>query len=118
IDPVTGEQRPIDDTIDFSLKTDFRHDLPGTSWAWGFQVDRINRGSYYRIFEFGANDGLRKWGQVYVENKDVLGLTLRASYWNILRDVSRTDRVLYEGPRGGSPVLFTEKSDRELLPSF
>jgi len=118
IDPVTAELRPIDHTEGFNLETEFRHDIPRSDFAWGFIVRRTDLGRYYRIFELGEDDGFRKWGEVYVENKDVFGLTLRATYANAFSETSRTYRTFYDGPHDLSPVLYGEKSDRKLYPQF
>jgi hypothetical protein len=117
-DPLTSELRPIDETEGFNIEGEFRHDIPRSNWAWGFLVSKTHLGRYYRIFESGETDGFRKQGEVYVEQKDLFGLTVRATASNLFSETSRTYRTLYEGPRNAAPVLFSEKSDRSLYPSY
>ncbi len=113
-DPLTGIARPIGSTSGFNLESEFRHDIPGSDWAWGFEANYDDIGSYYRIFEVGEDDGFRKWGEIYAEHKDVYGLTIRGSVKNLFGETSRTDRTFYDGPRDRSPVLYSEVSDRKL----
>ncbi len=117
-DPLTGELRPIDETEGFHIEGEFRHDIPRTDWAWGFMVSKTHLGRYYRIFESGDTDGFRKQGEFYVEQKDLFGLTVRFSASNLFSETSRTYRTLYDGPRNVAPVLFSEKADRDMYPTY
>jgi hypothetical protein len=58
------------------------------------------------------------WLSVFVENKDVLGLTLRASVSNLLGARSRWDRTVYSGRRNTAPIDFTETRNRRIGPIF
>ena len=119
LDPLTGELRPIDDTEGFNIEGEFRHDIPRSNWAWGFMVSKTHLGRYYRIFETGdgltgsANGARSSW-----RHKDVFGLTIRATASNLFSETSRTYRTLYDGPRNVAPVLFREKADRSMYPSY
>jgi hypothetical protein len=53
----------------------------------------------------------------YVENKDVLGLTMRATAGNLLGAASILDRVNYAGRRT-DPVSFVEVRRRKIGPIF
>lgn len=117
-DPLTSELRPIDETEGFNIEGEFRHDIPRGDWAWGFRITKTHLGRYYRIFETGELDGFRKRGEIYAEHKNVFGLTVRATAANLFNETSRTYRTLYTGPRNSAPVLFNEKADRDLYPSY
>jgi hypothetical protein len=112
-DPVTGDERPYffqPRNINF----DFRHDVPGSDWAWGadFRTQEFN--PYYRTGEFGLDYNLRNQLRLYVEHKDVFGLTVQARINNILEQNSILDRMVYSGRRGSSPLLFHEYRRREV----
>ncbi len=55
---------------------------------------------------------------MFVENKDVLGLTVRASASNILNARSRWDRIVYTGRRNSAPIDFVETRNRLIGPIF
>ena len=58
------------------------------------------------------------WASVFVEHKNVMGLTVRASINNITNARSRRDRTVYEGLRGASEIAFVEERDRLIGPIF
>jgi hypothetical protein len=58
------------------------------------------------------------WLGVFVENKDVFGLTVRASAGNLLNARSRWDRVVYAGRRNSAPIEFIETRNRLIGPIF
>jgi outer membrane receptor for ferrienterochelin and colicins len=57
------------------------------------------------------------WANVYIEHKDVMGLTLRATAGNLLGADSMWDRTVFTGRRTG-PIAFTEIRDRRIGPIF
>ena len=57
------------------------------------------------------------WTSIYVENKDVFGLTVRATITNLMAATSMWDRIVYQGRRTG-PVAFIEHRDRLIGPIF
>ena len=66
-----------------------RHDVPETDWAWGSGMSYALAARDYRLTEVGRLwEGL-VWAYLYLEHKDVLGLTVRATVNN---------------PRRGQPV--------------
>ena len=54
---------------------------------------------------------------VYLENKDVAGMTVRATVSNIIGADSMWDRTVYTGRRTG-PIAYTEVRDRQIGPIF
>jgi len=57
------------------------------------------------------------WGSLFVEHKDLFGLTARATLGNVLGATSMADRTVYVGRRTG-PVDFYEIRDRTIGPIF
>lgn len=113
-DPVTGETRSFDYTRPHNLQVDFRHDIPGSRWAWGLEFRNTKFAPYYRLAEYGWDYTNSTFGAVFVENKDVFGLTARVRMANLFNGKSVLYRTVYAGPRGSSPVLFVEDQRRSI----
>lgn len=117
-DPLTGEKRPLSSFTDRLIELDYRHDIPGSDWAYGINgnYQRVTRA--FRLNEVGRQWEGPVWLGVFVENKDVFGLTVRASAGNLLNARSRWDRVVYAGRRNTAPIDFLEKRNRLIGPIF
>lgn len=116
-DPLTGESRPISNNLMRSAEVNFRHDVPGTSVAWGADASYYYAAKNYRLTEVGRLWEGPVWGDVYIEHKNVRGLTIRAGLYNLFRADSMWDRVVYDGRRTG-PVAFVERRDRVIGPIY
>ncbi len=117
-DPFTGEMRQWSGFTDTQASLALRHDIPQTDWAWGGEASYSHNQPRYR-----SNQVDRVWegpvfASLFVEHKDVMGLTVRAQIGNILNARSRRDRIVYSGLRGASPVLSIEDRDRLIGPVF
>lgn len=117
-DPFTGEKRQWSGFQDQSAELSLRHDIPGSDWAWGASAEYGHYQPNYR-----SNEVNRTWegpvfASLFVENKDVMGLTVRAELANAVGARSRRERTVYEGLRGASPVAFHESRDRLIGPIF
>ncbi|HUG46192.1 MAG TPA: TonB-dependent receptor plug domain-containing protein [Sphingomicrobium sp.] len=117
-DPLTGEKRPISGSLQRQVELNLRHDVPGTSWAWGGSLAHYHAAKVFRLTEVGRMSEGPVWLGVFVEHKDVMGLTVRASVSNILNARSRWDRDVYAGFRDTSPLLFLERRNRLIGPIF
>jgi outer membrane receptor for ferrienterochelin and colicins len=71
----------------------------------------------YRLTEVGRMWEGPVWLSLYLENKDVRGLTMRAQVGNILGAESMWDRTVHAGRRT-DPIAFTEERDRRIGPIF
>lgn len=117
-DPFTGGNRPFSrDLIDL-LEVDFRHDIPGSDWAWGTGLFTNNNAPYSRRFEIGRDYEGPVFANIFVEHKDVLGLTVNASYGNVLGARNKFDRTVFDGSRPDAPILFVENMNRRIGPIF
>ncbi|HEY7811109.1 MAG TPA: TonB-dependent receptor plug domain-containing protein [Allosphingosinicella sp.] len=116
-DPLTGEERPISNTLIRLGTLSLRHDIPNSDWAWGGAMTYEWYNKNYRLTEVGRQWEGPVWASLFVENKDVLGLTVRATVGNILAARSYWDRTVYQGRRTG-PVAFYERRDRLIGPLF
>lgn len=117
-DPFTGEKRQWSGFTDRVVDVSVRHDIPGSDWAWGAGANYSHYQPSYR-----RNQSDKVWegpvfANVFVEHKNVMGLTVRAQIRNIANARSKRDRTVYTGVRGQSPIAFVEERDRLIGPIF
>ncbi|MBS1239397.1 MAG: TonB-dependent receptor [Proteobacteria bacterium] len=113
-DPLTGEKRAFDFTRPHNFQIDFRHDVPGSDWAWGWSFRSTKFAPYYRLAEVGYDYNVETFGGVFIEHKNVFGLTVRARMNNLLGGKAINYRTVYGGPRNVSPVDFVEDEKRSV----
>ncbi|ASP31767.1 hypothetical protein CHH26_12840 [Qipengyuania flava] len=118
IDPFTGLNRPFSYDQEGSFEIDFRHDIPGTDWAWGANLDHFDQAPYARRFEIGREWEGKVFGSLFIEHKDVLGLTVRARANNLLGARDYFQRTVFDGPRPEGAVRFEEYRSRRIGPIF
>jgi outer membrane receptor for ferrienterochelin and colicins len=116
-DPLTGESRPISSNLLHLVDLTLRHDIPDSDWAWGGNMNYALYAKDYRLTEVGRLWEGPVWASAYVENKDVMGLTVRATVSNIFGATSMWDRIVYVGRRTG-PIQQIEHRDRLIGPIF
>jgi hypothetical protein len=117
-DPLTGEKRTISGFTDRLVEFGYRHDLPDSDWAYGANANYSHIELSYRLNEVGRQYEGPVFASVFVENKDVLGLTVRATAGNILNARSTWDRIVYAGRRNTAPIAFVETRNRLIGPIF
>ncbi len=117
-DPFTGETRQWSGFTDTQASVALRHDIPETDWAWGGDVSYSHNQPRYRSNSVDRVWEGPVWASLFVENKDVLGLTVRAEIANILDARSRRERVNYVGLRGVTAIQSVESRDRLIGPVF
>lgn len=113
-DPVTRITRAFDRARLKEIRLDFRHDVPRTDLAWGTEFRRSIFAPYYRVKESGYDYNNPTFGAVFIEHKDVMGLTVRARAANLFKGESVLDRMIYAGPRDSAPVLYRENRRRAI----
>lgn len=116
-DPLTGEGRPISNSLMRFFDISLRHDIPDSDWAYGLNLNHQFNALNYRLTEVGRAWEGPYWGSLYAEHKDVFGLTIRATISNLLAARSMWDRTVYVGRRTG-PISFIERRDRLIGPIF
>ncbi|MGN6692271.1 MAG: TonB-dependent receptor plug domain-containing protein [Sphingopyxis sp.] len=117
-DPFTGEKRQWSGFTDTSMSIDLRHDIPHSDWAWGAHADYAHYQPNYRRNQTDKVWEGPVWASLFVEHKNVMGMTVRASINNILNARSKRDRTVYDGLRGASEIAFVEERDRLIGPMF
>ncbi|MEC8771815.1 MAG: hypothetical protein VXX26_04065, partial [Pseudomonadota bacterium] len=118
IDPFTGLNRPFSYDQEGSFEIDFRHDVPGTDWAWGANLDHFDQAPYARRFEIGREWEGKVFGSLFIEHKEVLGLTVRARANTLLGARDYFQRTVFDGPRLEGAVRFEEYRSRRIGPIF
>jgi outer membrane receptor for ferrienterochelin and colicins len=116
-DPLTGEKRPISNSMQREASLALRHDVPRSDWAWGADASHYYAALNYRLTEVGRRWEGPYWGSVFAEHKDVYGLSVRASIGNVLGARSMWDRTVHAGRRT-DPIAFVEERDRRIGPIF
>lgn len=116
-DPLTGEDRPISNTPLRIVEVGLRHDVPDTDWAWGANLFHFRGTRNVRLTEISRQSEGPAFASLFVEHKDFLGLTVRATVNNILAARSNLDRTVFVGRRTG-PIDFIEDRNRSIGPIF
>ena len=117
-DPVTGFARRFDEIDPFDIELNLRHDVPETPFAWGARFRDRSRAANYRVTEIFFNYRPSTDFGVFVEHKDVAGMTARFDISNIPDGAYVLDRTVFSDRRGEDvPVLFTESRRRFAGPS-
>lgn len=117
-DPLTGLARPISGTRDAFLSLEFRRDVPRSPLAWGGGVDIGHNARGYRLGEiFNSREG-PVFDSLFIEHKNVLGLTVRAQVVNLLDARHRLDRDVYDGRRTVAPLAYRLHAEQLIGPLF
>ncbi|CAO1654529.1 TonB-dependent receptor plug domain-containing protein [Parasphingorhabdus sp. NYA22] len=126
-DPLTGIYRRISDDKIYSYEATLRHDIPGSNWAWGAGVEESRYSDFLRLDQITRFRTGAPYSWIFVEHKNVLGLTVQANLGNLFgraENFTRTaygdllgqpgdlDRDFIRGRRNG-PIAFVEDRSRE-----
>ena len=117
-DPVTGIGRRFDRSEPLNLQLNYRHDLPRSDVAYGFEFRHTEVSPYFRVAEEGLEYNFATFGAVFVEHKDVAGLTVRLRASNLFNAGGVLSRTVFAGSRDEGPVLFTEDRRRPAGQAF
>ena len=110
-DPILGSRRKISKEWYKHYKIVLRQDFLNTSWALGASIDYSELAPDVRIDEVSFYNKTRGTFDVYLENKNVNGLTVRATIENVLGAENRFRRTVY-ADRLANEILFSERFSR------
>lgn len=121
-DPLTGRKRRIGQDDRYSYEISLRHDIPGSDWAWGGGIENFDDVGNIRLDQIADFDVLDPFSWIFVEHKNVFGLTVNAELGNLFNRRERFVRTAYgqfddmggfvRGRRNG-PVGFVEDRTRK-----
>ena len=117
-DPLTGELRDFSGRSDREASLALRHDIPGSDLAWGGNVSYNRQRPRYRLNEVSLGYEGPTFANLFVEHKDVFGLTVNLAATGLIGSRERYFRTVYDGPRTDGIVLFTEERDRRVGTTF
>lgn len=117
-DPFTGEGRPFSNDLFALIDVNFRHDVPNTDIAWGTGLFADDRVPYSRRQEIGRSWEGPVFLDLFVEHKDLFGMTGRAVFANVLGARNRFERTVFVGDRPDASIEFREDFDRRIGPIF
>ncbi|NQY97886.1 MAG: TonB-dependent receptor [Henriciella sp.] len=100
-DPLTGIDREINGEELLAMEIEFRHDIAGTDIAWGGDVSPEREASTYRVDSIRAERELPGRASVFLEHKNLFGLTARAELFRPLGNVEKESRLRFTPDRSG-----------------
>ena len=118
-DPFTGQDRSFSYDQEGGFDIDFRHDIPSSQWAYGASLSHFDNARYARRYETGREWEGPVFDVLFVENKDVFGLTVRAEATNALLGARNYySRTVFSETRPSDQIAFREFADRRIGPIF
>jgi outer membrane receptor for ferrienterochelin and colicins len=117
-DPLTGRARPISGVKDHFASLQLRDDVPHTRFAWGAYVQHRHFVSNYFLTEIDQTLDLPWIAGFYVEDKNVLGTTVRFTVDNVFNGKHLEFRRVFTGFRDTAPIAFFERHDELVGPIF
>lgn len=117
-DPFTGETRPFSNDLIDRIEADLRHDIPGSDWAYGSSLFSFNPAPYSRRNEVGRDWEGPTFFDIFIEHKDVFGMTANVQAANVLGARNKFTRTVFDGDRPEALILFNEVRDRRIGPIF
>lgn len=110
-DPLLGNGRRISDDDFFTYDVVMRQDFPDSTWAAGFELFFRENSPQVRLDEISIFKQSTAFLRLFVENKDVFGLTLRGSVGNLLDRSNDFARTVFEDREAGT-IAFREERFR------
>ncbi len=100
-DPLTGFERDFSGNTIHWYMLQFRHDIPGTDWAWGINYETFQDSPTFRRdarIQFEQTNGF-SWG--FIEHKNIFGMTGTIFLANLLDSDERLERLVFSPDRTG-----------------
>ena len=77
-----------------------------------------DKNAYFRRGEVGLENEGPTFADIFVEHKDVFGLTVKATAGNLLGGDGFFERTVWDGTRDVDPILFVENRKGRIGPIF
>lgn len=117
LDPLFGTPRRISDTDNVELRSELRQDFFGTDWATGLDLFYDEESRSVRLDQISFQRDRPPFTSIYLEHKDVRGLTIRGTISNILDRENNLSRTIFSDRATGA-VDFIEERQREFGPIY
>ena len=111
-DPLTGEERRRSNGGIYRWEIDLRHDIPGTDWAWGFNLNQDREEARFTLNQIDDREVTKPFLFAYLEHKDIFGMTGFIELGNLLGTGDETERLVFSPDRTGT-VIEREFRDRD-----
>ncbi|BDI60726.1 TonB-dependent receptor plug domain-containing protein [Qipengyuania nanhaisediminis] len=111
VDPLLGTPREISDFDYLEFDFDIRQDFLGTPWAIGAVYRNNQRRPNVRLDEIANRTETRGFARVFVEHKDVFGMTARLRVGNLFSQRDKFVRTIF-ADRAAGLVEQVERRDR------
>jgi hypothetical protein len=115
-DPLTGRPRRLNADKKSYWSAEFRHDIPNSDWAYGFSADRFEEAEFFRLNTQQQFTFTRPFTSVFVEHKDVYGLTVTGTVFNLLDSGERFQRDFFTARRDIGTIARREDNRRTFDP--
>ena len=102
--------RPISNRGKFYWNLDFRHDIPGTPWAWGLFAENNGDTGFYRLDYYSRDFRTGPFTLAFIEHKNVFGLKVRATVMNPTGQREGSNELYYLSRRDG-PLDFSRSAE-------
>lgn len=112
-DPITVADRRISADLKRRWSVDFRHDIPNSAIAWGGSISEERFGPLFRLDQTTDTSLTRPITQVFIEHKDMFGLTVRLTARNLNNTRDDIRRDYYVNRRDG-PIDVRERQFRDI----
>jgi len=109
-DPLTGEKRQLSEQLETEINANFRHDIPGSALAWGIDYNLYVQTEGFRLDQHSRFVNSPGTLGVFVEHKDVMGLTVRGGVSNLLGTNERFYRTIHAGRRTNDVLVYEDRS--------
>ena len=117
-DPLTHDKRAITGVKDRWMSAQIRHDIPGTQIAWSAYVQYRHYTPYFYLTEVYTEQDLPWIAGFYVEDKNVMGASVRFTVDNVFNGRHYYDRTIYDGFRDRTPIAYIENHNALIGPLF
>ncbi|MDP5103856.1 MAG: TonB-dependent receptor plug domain-containing protein [Erythrobacter sp.] len=110
-DPLLSTLRELSGNERINLRGNLRHDFVGKAWAVGGMFDWQDFAPQVRLDEVSRRSQTFGFASLFIENKDVAGLTLRGTVGNLLDRRNKFDRTVF-ADRAAGLASFSETRRR------
>lgn len=115
-DPVLAFSRRLNGDKKIYYEASFRHDIPKTDWAYGGYASRFISASRYGLFSIDRNGVDKPFTRIFVEHKDIAGMTLNVSVSNLINQKETFERTRFTARRDTGAIQQLESSEFEFGP--